>query len=149
MMQSSVYQLFYDHIELNIILWFLLFLLFLDALFLWQPYKEKVPKRKISASDASNAAVNPKRFNVKTKNKEQKTKNKEQICHHRIVATVLSRGLGTQNNRDFPSSFQLPASSFYHSAPCVSKSVVSVFIVKIFRICEYNVFSINGFYGKM
>ena len=83
-MQSSVYQLFYDHIELNIILWFLLFLLFLDALFLWQPYKEKVPKRKISASDASNAAVNPKRFNVKTKNKKQRTDVSSSHCGHRL-----------------------------------------------------------------
>ncbi len=52
-MHSSVYQLFSDHIKLNSILWFLLLLPFLDVLFLWQPSKEKVPKRKISASDGS------------------------------------------------------------------------------------------------
>ena len=96
-MYTSICQLFYDHIEHNIILWFLLLLLFLDVLFLWQPSKEKVPKRKISASDASsiqdalilnadpsNAAVNAKRFNVKTKNKKQRTDVSSSHCGHRL-----------------------------------------------------------------
>ena len=55
---DSLFPLFYvlrprGSIIENNRLWLFLLLSFLDILFLWQPSKEKVPKRKISASDAS------------------------------------------------------------------------------------------------
>jgi len=55
---DSLFPLFYvlrpgGSIIENNRLWLFLLLSFLDVLFLWQPSKEKVPKRKISASDAS------------------------------------------------------------------------------------------------
>ncbi len=53
-------------------------------------------------ADPSNAAVNKNLYGRKTfrPNNEQK-----QICHPRIMATALSRGLGTQDDIVLTSSF--------------------------------------------
>jgi len=37
---------------------------------------------------------------VQTNNNKQRTKNKEHLCHHRIVATAFTRGLGTQDDKE-------------------------------------------------
>ncbi len=47
--------------------------------------------------------------------------NNEQICHSRIVATALSRGLKTQDDRGLPSSFELSSSIIDNHTPVCQK----------------------------